>query len=442
MRHCENSRFDRFPVIISLLHLLMKTQFFPPTLARCCATFFCGAALLWVAQQSPKAQSVTVPGTTQTPVAVAPRPTPPPATAKDLIGKGVQLYRTGKYDQALKQFLSALKLEPINDEALGYASLTSYQLGSQAQARDLFQKRADLPNQKPSVKLFCTYMTALTRWRQAREIIAKHGAISGGKTVYKLVDKDLIAANEQITAGLTSINKVLEMKSDYAEALNIKNLLHAEAAAIATDESKAQEHRKESLQALRQALKLHKSGADDFGAPTLRVDEFSQTDEEQAQLTDSMWAIVEGGRPLTRAGAVLPIIKIKPKAKPTTDSENTGVGATGGAVSVGPGRGALRSDSTKPEILQLKGGLAKVEVLIAPTGSVVFARIVDGPAATTTPALAAAKKWTFTPPKFEGLPVQVSGVVTFNVKSAGKNPADNKKATPPAKPTGSEQKKN
>lgn len=356
-----------------------------------------------------------------TTVQPSPKPTPPPATAKDLIAQGIQLYRKVKYDQAAKKFAAALKLEPANNDALGYASLTAYQLGNQAQARELFQRRADLPNQTNSVKAFCSYMIALTRWRQSHEIIAKRGNLTTGKTVYKMTDKELAAANEHVTAGITSVNKALAIKPDYAEAFNILNLLHAEAAAIATDEAKANEQRKAALTALRQAIKFHKAGAtNDFGAPTIQIGEFATTEEEQEQMLDPMFATFEGGKPLTRAGAVLPVVKTaKPKPVKTEDGSPapSGVGATGGAVSVGPGRGALKS--SKQEVVQLKGGKAKVEVLISTTGQVVFARILDGPAATTGPALAAAKKWVFSAAKFEGQPVQVSGVITFNVKSSG-----------------------
>lgn len=353
--------------------------------------------------------------------AATPKPTPLPATAKDLIAQGIVQYRKGKFDQAAKQFLAALKLEPNNDEALGYASLTAYQQGNLTQARELFQRRADLDKQKSSVKAFSTYMVALTRWRQAHGIIAKRGEIRLSQTMYKLTEKELIEANGHINAGLDATKKVLTMKSDYAEALNVRNLLHAEAAAIAPDEGKASEQRKAAIESLRQAIKLHKGGAEDFGAPTVLLGEFGATDEEQQGFADPMLKVLEGGRPVTRATALLPVIKIAP-AKPKSQDGGpapSGVGPGGGAVSVGPGQGALRPSKT--EIVQLKGGVAKVEVLLNSAGKVIFARILDGPAATTGPALAAAKKWTFSPPKFEGNPVQVLGVISFNVRSTGKD---------------------
>ena len=362
-------------------------------------------------------------------------PTPKPATAKDLVAQGIAQYRKGKFELAAKQFLAALKLEPNNDQALGYASLTAYELGNLLQARELFQRRANLPSQKASIKTFSTYMAALTSWRLAHELIAKRGELVVPTTVYKLSVKESLEANEYIAAGLDTIKQVLEMKPDYTEAVNVRNLLHAEAASIAADESKADEQRKASLTALRKALQMPKPNSGDFGAPTLLVGEFAESDEDQTQIHDPMLKLLEGGRPLTRATAVLPVIKITPGRSKSQDGgpPPTGVGPGGSAVSVGPGQGALRPSKT--EIMQLKGGLAKVEVLINTAGRVVFARILDGPPATTGPALEAAKKWTFSPPKFEGQPVQVLGVITFDVQAASKD-------TKAAKAASSEKKSN
>lgn len=393
----------------------MKPEVCPSIFGRCLfITVLLGSIGAQAQQPTKPVQPPAAPATT-------PKPTPTPATAKELIAQGIQQYRKGKYDVAAKQFLAALKLEPNNDEALGYGSLTAYQLGNLAQARDLFQHRADLPNQKSSVKVFSTYMVGLTRWRQAHEIIAKGGEIKALKTIYKLTDKELLDAQGHITGGLETIKKVLLMKPDYTEAVNVRNLLHAEAAAIATDESKAKEETKAALEALRQAIKLYKGGTEDFGAPTVLLGVFGSTDEEQEQIKDPMLAMVEGGRPLSRATAVLPVIKIAPAKPKSSDGEPapTGIGPGGGAISVGPGQGALRPSKT--EAVQLKGGVAKVEVLVNTAGKVVFTRILDGPPATTGPALAAAKKWTFSPPKFEGTPVQVIGIIAFNIKSIGKD---------------------
>lgn len=381
----------------------------------CLATFVFGGSF----GQTPPAPKIVSAPPKAPQTAQTPKPSPTPATAAELITQGNLLYRKSKFDLAIKQFLAALKLEPNNDQALGYASITAYQLGNQVQARDLFQRRADLPQQKDSVNVFCNYMVAMTWWWQSHELIAKYGELKFSKTVYTLPDKDQAVARQCITAGLASIAKVVTLKADYTEAVNLRNLLHAEAALLAPEESKAESERKAALDSLRQAIKLAKSTNEDFGAPTLLIGEFALKDEEQSQIQDPMLMLVEGGRPLTRVTAVLPTIKIAAaKPKGTGDQPPpTGVGAGGSAVSIGPGQGALRPSKT--ETIQLKGGKVKVEVLISRLGKVVFTRILDGPPATTGPALEAAKKWTFSPPKFEGTPIQVLGVITFDIKSVG-----------------------
>ncbi len=367
-----------------------------------------------------------------------PSTTPPPApviTAQSEMTQGVALYKKGKFDLAAKKFQAAVKLEPSNDDALGYAALTAFQLGNMAQARDFFQRRTDLPNQKNSIKTYSNYMIGMTRWRQAHEIIIKRGELVIGKTTYKLSDKEILAANEHVNAGLASIKKSLAIKSDYSEALNVLNLLNAEAAALATDEVKADQFRKSSLDALNRSLKSRIPGikeVTDFGAPTIRLGEFSVAVEDT--VTDEIAHSIQGGTPLNRVSAVLPYIKVQPKSvsAPVADSSPNGA-----ALSVGPGQGALKaSTKQKAEVVQLKGGKAKVEVLISTLGKVMFARMIDGPPATTTPAINAAKKWTFVPATFEGKPVQVSGVITFNVRSNTKEKAkaENKSATTPPKP--------
>lgn len=343
------------------------------------------------------------------PAAQTPRPTP--QTARQIIVQGLELYRQGKFDLASKKFMAALKLEPENDEALGYGSLTAYQLGNQAVARELFHKRAELPNQKPSVRTYCTYMVALTEWREARELVARRGEIVENRVEYKLPENEAAQASELIANGLSDIEKALALKPDYLEAKSIKSLLLAESAALETDPAKAANLKKKSLAILKEILQTAKSGSNDFGSPTLRVGEFGSTDDEQSKLSDPELKLVHGGRPLTREVAYLPVITVNP-TKGKTDG--AGVGPGGGAVSVGPGQGALRS--SKQETVPLKAGKAKVEVLISTAGKVEFARILDGPGPTTAAAIAAAKKWTFSPPVFEGHPVQLLGVITFDVQ--------------------------
>jgi TonB family protein len=69
-------------------------------------------------------------------------------------------------------------------------------------------------------------------------------------------------------------------------------------------------------------------------------------------------------------------------------------------------------------------GKVKVEVLISATGEVVFGHIVDGRPDLNGAAILAARAWKFEPAKFEGKQVQVSGMITFDMKPAGRRQGD------------------
>jgi len=360
-----------------------------------------------------------------------PQSTKPPVTAKDLVEQGKQIYRTAnaatevnraaRLQKALDKFQAALALEPDHDEALWLAAVTAFRLDDQPQAREWFLHRAEIPNQKDSVKAYSHYWAALTLWRETHELIAKHGEIKEGKIVFELPDEESTEAAKYIADGLDYVGRALAIVPGYAEAHNLRNLLHAEAAFITADEKKAAEERRAALASLRKAIELHRppSNANDaatmFGAPTVYVAEFARTKDEDAALKELAMKPSEGGRPLTRVAASFPAVRPPKTQGDAKDPSVTGVTAEGGAYSLGLGRGALNAAYLP--------GTVKVEVLVSTTGSVLFAHVVDGRSDLNGAALLAAKKWTFAPAKFEGQPVQVSGVITFEMKPGGVKPS-------------------
>lgn len=366
-----------------------------------------------------------------TPDKAAAQSTKPPVTAKDLVEQGKQLYRTAnlaaetnravRLQKALDKFQAALALEPDLDEALGLAAITAFRLDNQPPAREWFRHRAELSDQKDSVKAYSYYWAALTLWREAHGLIAKHGQIKEGKIVFELPEEESTAAAKYIADGLDDAGRALAIIPNYAEAHNLRNLLRTEAAFIAPDEKKAAEEHRAALASLRKAIELHRpaSNANDaaamFGAPTIYVAEFARTKDEDAALKEPAMKLSEGGRPLTRVAALFPSVRPSKTQSDPKDPSVTGVTAEGGAYSLGSGRGALNAAYLP--------GTVKVEVLISTTGNVLFAHVVDGRSDLNGAALLAAKKWTFAPAKFEGHLVQVSGVITFEMKPAGAKPS-------------------
>ncbi len=342
----------------------------------------------------------------------------PDQSVAELIEQGKALYRSQRFKLALAKFEAALKLEPDNDEALGLAAVTAFRLDNQQQSRNYSIRRADLPNQKDSVKAFSYYRAALTYWREVHDLVAKFGEIKEGKVIFTIPEEDRVNVRNGIESGLGYVDKALALTKNFAEAHNVKNLLHAEAALAANDETTAREHRKQSASSLRRALELSRAAGGsknsdmaDFSLPTIRVSEYSLTKEEEDKLADPMKSLIAGGRPVKRTQAIFPSAKPR-RSGGRNDPSSKGVTSDGGAYSLGAGRGALTAAYTP--------GIVKIEVLISAAGDVVFVHVVDGRPDLNGAAILAARDWKFEPAKFEGKPVQVSGVITFDMKPPGR----------------------
>jgi tetratricopeptide (TPR) repeat protein len=335
-------------------------------------------------------------------------------SAAQLVEQGKTLYRAQQFKLALARFEAALKLEPENDEALSLAAATAFRLDLQAQSRDYFIRRAALNGQKDSVKAFSCYMAALTYWREVHDLVAKFVEVEENSVTAAIPEQNREDVRSGIAKGLEYADKALAIMDDYAEAQNVKNLLHAEAALAADSDAEADAHRRRSAECLRRAIELSKSLARaktgdvaDFSAPTVRVSEFAQTDEEEDKIKDPMKNLLTGARPVKRAEAVFPGVS-PAKAGAQDDPSAKGLTKDGGAYSLGAGRGALTAAYSP--------GIVKVEVLVSVTGDVVFAHVVDGRSDLNGEAILAARAWKFEPAKFEGKPVQVSGMITFDMK--------------------------
>ncbi|MDX2030934.1 MAG: energy transducer TonB [Blastocatellia bacterium] len=371
-----------------------------------------GALTAMPAQQTGKPS--VAPKKTAPPLpATAPKPTPTqPPTPAELIVQGKALYRSAKYKPALAKFEEALKQAPEHDEGLGLAAITAYRLDLQTQARDYFLKRAQLPKQKESVKAFCYYRASLSYWRIVHDLVAKYCEYRDDRFVAVIPDKDELDVRYGIDNGLDYIDRALSISKNLAEAYNIRNLLHSEAALVAPTPEKAEEERAKANEALRKAIELTKPAATmdkaDFTAPTLRVAEIPTKKEDEGKYQDLAMKLVEGARPIKRVQPVFPSTRTPRSGKDPNDPSATGVTSDGGAYSLGSGRGALTAAYAP--------GKVKIEVLISTTGEVVFTHVVDGRSDLRGVAVLSARSWKFEPARFEGKPVQVSGVISFNLK--------------------------
>ncbi|HMV51965.1 MAG TPA: energy transducer TonB, partial [Blastocatellia bacterium] len=124
--------------------------------------------------------------------------------------------------------------------------------------------------------------------------------------------------------------------------------------------------------------------------------------------------------------ATFPSVRPSKTATDPKDPSGTGVTAEGGAYSLGTGRGALTAAYAP--------GKVKVEVLVSTDGKVIFTHVVDGRSDLNGAAIVAARSWTFEPAMLDGQPVQVSGVITFDMKPGRAKSAPAPAKTPAKKP--------
>jgi tetratricopeptide (TPR) repeat protein len=389
-----------------------------------------GAVLLSFAQDpatrprkvATEAQGASTPE--KKPDASGPSATPKISSAT-LVEQGKTHYRAARFPQALAKFEAALKLDPQHDEALGLAAITAFRVDNQPLSQQYFLRRAELPEQKPSVKAFSFYRIALSHWRQVHDPVARSFTIKDGRVQFKVADADQSVITEHLAEGFKYADRALQVNANYGEAHNVRNLLYSEEALAAPGESDARKAVAQALEALRKAVKLQPHLAEraepdpaNFNLPTLRIGELPRTADEEKTFSDEMRKHLEGLLPVKRVSPVFP--STRPAKTQSQDPSATGVTDKGGAYSIGSGRGALTA--------AYEPGTVKVEVLISTTGDVVFAHVVDGRADLNGAAILAARGWKFAPPRFENAPVQVSGVITFDMKPPGS------KATPTPTP--------
>ena len=70
--------------------------------------------------------------------------------AGDAVKKGDDLYKAGKFKEAIEAYKEALTHDPNNDQAIGYIAYSYNRLGESDQARQWMKRRVEIPGQTPS----------------------------------------------------------------------------------------------------------------------------------------------------------------------------------------------------------------------------------------------------------------------------------------------------
>jgi TonB family protein len=282
----------------------------------------------------------------------------------ELLKKGDELYKAGKFKEAIDTYKEVLAQDPNNDQAIGYIAYSYNRLHDSEQARQWMKRRVEIPGQSPSKKAQVLTDMTLLYWDQAHMEIAARLA-AGNKSVKPEVAE---GAKKLLAEGIDSAQKAVAIAPRSVKGFNLLNLLYRASAATEADEVTRTELLAKADAALRKSVEIYEANA-----------------TAQQQSSD-LWAV------------------------PTLSAiSGTDLGQ---AVHLGTATKKASADSLK----DAKEGTAVVEVVVGRDGKVRLPRALTGQGKLGDAAVSAARQWEFEPSTFEGHAVQVIETISFPAK--------------------------
>lgn len=279
--------------------------------------------------------------------------------AADSVKKGDELYKAGKFKEAIDAYKEALTHDPNNDQAIGYIAYSYNKLGDSDQARQWMKRRVEIPGQSPSRKAQVLTDMTLVAWDMA------HMEISVRKAAGSFKPADAATARKLLIEAEDSGQKAVAIAPRSAKAFNLLNLIYRASESLETEPAVRAELTAKADEALRKSVQIF---------------------EALQQPPTEVWFVPTIS---TIAGTDL-----------------------GQAVHFGQPTKKNSPDALK----DVKDGSVVVEVLVGRDGKVRFPRILSGQGKLAEAAVAAAKLWEFEPTTFEGHAVQVIETISLPVK--------------------------
>lgn len=276
--------------------------------------------------------------------------------------KADDLYKGGKFKEAIDAYKETLKLDPNNDQAIGYIGYSYNKLHDTDQARVWMKKRVELPGQSPSKKAQVLTDITLLYWDEAHMDIAAR--LAGGNK--NLKPEDVAAVKVLLVEGLDAATKTVAIAPRSAKGFNLMNLLYRASAAIEADPASKTDMLAKADEALRKAIQIYEA--------------------VPQQESPDLWVV------------------------PTLSAINgTDLGQTAhfGAPTKRPSPAVLKD---------AREGSVIVEVVVGRDGKVRLQRVLTGQGKPGDVALGSAHQWEFQPSTFEGHTVQVIETISFPAK--------------------------
>jgi tetratricopeptide (TPR) repeat protein len=154
----------------------------------------------------------------------------------------VSLYlSTERFDDAIAFYQGMVKEDPKDTKAMQSLAQMYFKKGDVDNAVSWLKKRLEAET-TPEAKAEVYYFIGVQAWDRS----------------YNFPDLDPVQRAHIVDEGLDALNKALQIKPDYFEALSYVNLLYREKAKIEADPAKKQEYVDTANKYLQQALELRK----------------------------------------------------------------------------------------------------------------------------------------------------------------------------------------
>jgi tetratricopeptide (TPR) repeat protein len=145
---------------------------------------------------------------------------------------------TDRFDEAIAFYQEMLKADPKDSRAMQSLASMYFKKGDFDNGVRWLQERLKVEGNNPEVY----YLIGVQAWDRS----------------YNYPDIDPARRAQIVEEGLQSLNKALELKPDYFEAISYINLLYREKAKLEVDPAKQQEYLDTANRYLQQALELRK----------------------------------------------------------------------------------------------------------------------------------------------------------------------------------------
>lgn len=276
--------------------------------------------------------------------------------------KADDLYKAGKFKEAIDAYKEVLNEDPNNDQAVGYIAYSFNKLHDPEQARNWMKRRADLPGQTPSRKAQVLTDVTLLYWDEAHLNVATRLAAG----IKNLKPDEVETVKKLFVEGIDSGLKAVAVAPRSVKAFNLLNLLYRANAVIETDAAAKTDLLAKADDALRKSIQFYEA-------------------IPQLQQSPDLWVA------------------------PTLSAIN--------GTELGPAAHFGASKKNPADVLKdAKEGPVVVEVLVGRDGKVRFERVLSGQGKSGEVALGAAHQWEFQPSTFEGHTVQVIETISFPAK--------------------------